>query len=74
MDGAQSLAIGAIAISPSNPEIVYVGTGEPNFSLDIFFGVGVYRINNASEKLLFIRQIQTQYSWLRHQDLAVLPA
>ena len=48
MDGAQSLAIGAIAISPSNPEIVYVGTGEPNFSLDSFFGVGVYRIDNAS--------------------------
>lgn len=48
MDGALSLAIGAIAISPSNPEIVYVGTGEPNFSSDSFFGVGVYRIDNAS--------------------------
>ncbi len=48
MDGAQSVAIGSIAISPSNPTIVYVGTGEPNFSLDSFFGVGIYRINNAS--------------------------
>lgn len=48
MDGAQSLAIGAIAISPSSPETVYVGTGEPNFSSDSFFGVGVYRIDNAS--------------------------
>ena len=48
MDGAQSLAIGAIAIAPSDPETVYVGTGEHNFSLDSFFGVGVYRINNAS--------------------------
>lgn len=48
MDGAASLAIGAIAIAPSNPETVYVGTGEPNFSSDSFFGVGVYRINNAS--------------------------
>lgn len=48
MDGAQSLAIGAIAIAPSDPETVYVGTGEPNFSLDSFFGVGLYRINNAS--------------------------
>ena len=47
-DSAQSLAVGAIAISRSNPEIVYVGTGEPNFSSDSFFGVGVYRINNAS--------------------------
>lgn len=48
MDNAMSLAIGAIAISPSNPEIVYVGTGEHNFSADSFFGVGVYRIDNAS--------------------------
>lgn len=48
MDGAQSLAIGSIAIAPSNPEIVYVGTGEQSFSSDSFFGVGVYRINNAS--------------------------
>jgi len=48
MDNALTMAIGAIAISPSNPEIVYVGTGEPNFSSDSFFGVGVYRIENAS--------------------------
>lgn len=48
MDSAQSLAVGAIAISPSQPETVYVGTGEPNFSSDSYFGVGVYRIDNAS--------------------------
>lgn len=48
MDSALSLAIGAIAISPSQPETIYVGTGEQNFSLDSFFGVGVYRIDNAS--------------------------
>jgi hypothetical protein len=48
MDGALSLAIGAVAIAPSQPDTIYVGTGEPNFSLDSFFGVGVYRIDNAS--------------------------
>ena len=48
MDGAQSLAIGSVVIAPTNPEVVYVGTGEPNFSSDSFFGVGVYRIDNAS--------------------------
>ncbi len=47
MDGALSLAIGSIAISPSHPETIYVGTGEQNFSADSFFGVGVYRIDNA---------------------------
>ncbi len=48
MDSALSLAIGAVAIAPSDPSIVYVGTGESGFSLDSFFGVGVYRINNAN--------------------------
>jgi hypothetical protein len=47
-DSALSLAIGALALAPSDPEILYVGTGEPGGSADSFFGVGLYRINNAS--------------------------
>ncbi|HZR29443.1 MAG TPA: hypothetical protein VFA71_11760, partial [Terriglobales bacterium] len=47
MDSALSLAVGAIAIAPSQPSTIYVGTGEGNFSADSFFGVGVYRIDNA---------------------------
>ena len=48
MDNALSLAIGAIAIAPSQPDTIYVGTGEAGFCGDCFFGVGVYRIDNAS--------------------------
>ena len=48
MDNALSLAIGTIAIAPSQPDTIFVGTGEPNFSADSFFGVGIYRIDNAS--------------------------
>jgi hypothetical protein len=46
-DNAQSQAIGALALAPSNPSILYIGTGEPNLSGDSFFGVGIYRIDNA---------------------------
>jgi hypothetical protein len=46
-DTAQSLSIGALALAPSNASILYVGTGEPNNSADSYFGVGVYRIDNA---------------------------
>ncbi len=46
-DGAQSLAIGSIAVSPSDPTTVFIGTGESAFSGDSFFGAGVYRITNA---------------------------
>jgi hypothetical protein len=47
-DSAGSLAIGAIAIAPSDHTKVYVGTGEANGSCDSFDGVGVYRIDNAN--------------------------
>jgi photosystem II stability/assembly factor-like uncharacterized protein len=46
-DSAQSLAAGSIAIAPSQPTTVYVGTGEPGGSCDSFFGVGLYKITNA---------------------------
>ena len=48
MDNALSLAIGAVVIAPSQPDTIFVGTGESGFSVDSFFGVGIYRIDNAS--------------------------
>ncbi len=47
MDTAQTLAIGAVTIDTGNPSTVYVGTGEGAFGGDSYFGVGVYRIDNA---------------------------
>src|SRR3984893_10025289 len=47
-DTADSLSIGALALAPSDPTKLYVGTGEPNSSADSFFGVGVYRIDSAN--------------------------
>ncbi len=42
-DQLQSLAIGAIALAPSNENIVYVGTGEGALSGDSYFGNGVLK-------------------------------
>ncbi|MFN8586625.1 MAG: hypothetical protein U0704_02400 [Candidatus Eisenbacteria bacterium] len=47
-DNAASLAIGSLALAPSDPSILYVGTGEANGSADSFFGVGLYRIDDAA--------------------------
>jgi hypothetical protein len=47
MDRALSLAVGAIAIDPSAPTRVWVGTGEGNQSGDSYSGVGVYLITAA---------------------------
>ncbi len=50
-DTALSLSIGDIALAPSDPDIIYVGTGEANAgggSL-AYDGVGVYKSINAGE-------------------------
>ena len=41
-----TLCIGVIAIAPSDPNTVYVGTGE---QLTGYFGSGLYRIDNATQ-------------------------
>jgi len=41
------LQIGALAIDPTNPKILYCGTGEANLSLDSYPGDGVYRSTNG---------------------------
>jgi hypothetical protein len=46
-DTAKSLSIGALALAPSSPTTLYVGTGESSLSASSFFGVGVYRIDDA---------------------------
>ncbi len=46
-DGQASLSTGAIAIAPSNHEVVYVGTGEENFNSDGYAGVGILKSTNA---------------------------
>lgn len=46
-DTASTSAIGSLALAPSNPTILYVGTGEANGSADSYAGVGMYRIDNC---------------------------
>ena len=42
-DQEASTAVGALAVAPSNPDIVWVGTGESNIFRSSYTGVGVYR-------------------------------
>ncbi|HEV2688375.1 MAG TPA: hypothetical protein VGV35_07465, partial [Bryobacteraceae bacterium] len=46
-DDQNSLANGAIAIDPSNPDTVYVGTGEENFAIDSYYGAGILKSTDA---------------------------
>src|SRR3984957_2956246 len=42
-------SIGAIAVAPSNPNIVYVGTGEPDIRSQHSYGKGMYKSNVAGK-------------------------
>ncbi|GAB4174807.1 MAG: hypothetical protein OHK0024_11640 [Thalassobaculales bacterium] len=42
-----SAAIGAIAVAPSDPNVIYAGTGETTIRIDVSYGDGVYRSSDA---------------------------
>ena len=46
-DNQATLSMGAIAVAPSNPNIIYAGTGESNISLDCFYGRGILKSTDA---------------------------
>src|SRR5215831_67497 len=48
-DSQPIASIGAIAVSPSNPNVIYVGTGEADIRSQIGFGDGVYKSTDAGK-------------------------
>ena len=42
-----SATIGAITVAPSDPNVVYAGTGETTIRIDVSYGDGVYRSSDA---------------------------
>ena len=48
-DNQNVISIGAVAVSQSDPNIVWVGTGEGNNSRSAYWGDGVYKSTDAGE-------------------------
>jgi photosystem II stability/assembly factor-like uncharacterized protein len=46
-DSQNVASVGAIAIAPSNPDVIYVGSGEADMRSDITYGNGVYKSTDA---------------------------
>src|SRR6185436_9698950 len=43
-DGKSDISsVGAVAVAPSDPNVIYVGTGESQLREDLTYGTGVYR-------------------------------
>jgi photosystem II stability/assembly factor-like uncharacterized protein len=48
-DSQPVASIGALALAPSNPNVIYVGSGENNVYSDITYGNGVYKSADGGE-------------------------
>jgi photosystem II stability/assembly factor-like uncharacterized protein len=48
-DRGGSASVGALAVAPSNPKVIYVGTGQIQTRYDIASGDGVYRSDDAGK-------------------------
>jgi photosystem II stability/assembly factor-like uncharacterized protein len=59
-DGAPVASIGAIAVAPSDPNVIYVGTGEADMRSDISRGDGVYKSTDGGRTWAAIGLKNTQ--------------
>jgi photosystem II stability/assembly factor-like uncharacterized protein len=53
-------SIGDITLAPSNPNIIYVGTGEANNRQSSSFGAGVYKSTDGGKKFEYVGLKETQ--------------
>ncbi|MBI4539774.1 MAG: hypothetical protein HY704_09745 [Gemmatimonadetes bacterium] len=50
----QTGSIGAIRVAPSNPSVIYVGTGSDGMRSNVIIGKGVYKSSDAGETWTFV--------------------
>ena len=70
-DKGGSSAIGAIAIAPSNPKVIYVGGGQPEPRYDVQAGRGVYRSTDGGKTWTDLGLADTRYIgriWVSPKD------
>ena len=60
-DHGPAAPIGAIAVSPSNPDTIYVGTGQPEPRYDIAAGLGVFKSTNGGKSWTSLGLADTRY-------------
>ncbi len=70
-DGLPNLAIGCMAIDPSNPSVMYAGTGEGFFNGDAIGGTGIYKSTDGGQSWSLLAATST---WDNVCRIAVSPA
>lgn len=56
-----SATVGALAVAPSDPNVVYAGTGETTIRVDVSYGDGVYRSTDAGRTWAHVGLAETRH-------------
>ncbi|MFM7533540.1 MAG: WD40/YVTN/BNR-like repeat-containing protein [Rubrivivax sp.] len=56
-----SATIGALAVAPSDPNVIYAGTGETTIRIDVSYGDGVYRSTDAGRSWQHLGLAETRH-------------
>ncbi|MFI5207407.1 MAG: WD40/YVTN/BNR-like repeat-containing protein, partial [Gemmatimonadales bacterium] len=60
-DGQEVASVGALAVAPSAPDVVYVGSGESTLRDSVGFGNGVYKSADAGRTWTHLGLDETQH-------------
>jgi photosystem II stability/assembly factor-like uncharacterized protein len=60
-DFERSISMGAVAVDPTNDNIVYAGTGEANSSGDSYDGYGIYKTTNGGTNWFLLGLEETRH-------------
>lgn len=60
-DGQPVASIGAMAIAPSAPDVLYVGSGESTLRDSVGFGNGMYKTTDGGETWTHLGLVETQH-------------
>ncbi|MFO1187399.1 MAG: hypothetical protein U1E87_08105 [Alphaproteobacteria bacterium] len=70
-DEGASAPVGAIAIAPSDPDTIYVGTGQPEPRYDVASGEGVFKSTDGGQTWTFLGLKETRHIgriWVHPKD------
>ncbi len=54
-------AVGALAVRPSDPNVIYAGTGETTIRIDVSHGDGVYKSTDAGRTWAHVGLADTRH-------------